>query len=278
MSQNILNNPTEQKTSKSHPIKISWIIPPDIQLYLSNNDLPKNHDLYDCMEPSIREQLLSMSNRHPPSLLKGNLCLSSCPGKKVRLSGPVRGRASINRDLDADLSRMKSFGITLIVCCLDDYEMELLGSPWPKYREIAAKNDIKVLRLPMIEGSCPETIEEAQHAIHIVNNEMNKGNNVLVHCRGGVGRAGLFACCWLLENSLCDTAERAIAIVRTQRSPKAIETLRQADYIIQYAKSLKQRSKLTEQHQTLTNTTPTMDVIRPFPKTKSQPANSEVAS
>lgn len=64
--------------------------------------------------------------------------------------------------------------------------MELLGSPWPKYREIAAKNDIKVLRLPMIEGSCPETIEEAQHAIHIVNNEMNKGNNVLVHCRGGM--------------------------------------------------------------------------------------------
>lgn len=57
----------------------------------------------------------------------------------------------------------------------------------------------------------------------------------------GVGRAGLFACCWLLENLLCRTAERAISVVREQRSPKAIETLRQADYIIRYCKSVKQR-------------------------------------
>lgn len=47
--------------------------------------------------------------------IKGNLCLSSCPGKKVRLSGPVRGRAAINRDLDMDFDRMKSFGITMLV-------------------------------------------------------------------------------------------------------------------------------------------------------------------
>jgi protein-tyrosine phosphatase len=119
--------------------------------------------------------------------------------------------------------------------------MEFLGAPWPKYIAAATDKNIKIYRLPMVEGSCPNTIEDVKNAIDVVNDEIVQGNNVLVHCRGGVGRAGLFACCWLLENLLCRTAERAISVVREQRSPKAIETLRQADYIIRYSKSVKQR-------------------------------------
>lgn len=51
----------------------------------------------------------------------------------------------------------------------------------------------------------------------------------------GVGRAGLFACCWLLKNLYCLSPERAIRFVRIRRSPKAIETMRQAEFIVQYA-------------------------------------------
>lgn len=45
----------------------------------------------------------------------GNLLLSSCPGKKVRLDGPVRGRAAICRDLKLDLGRIKEMGVGCIV-------------------------------------------------------------------------------------------------------------------------------------------------------------------
>lgn len=51
----------------------------------------------------------------------------------------------------------------------------------------------------------------------------------------GVGRAGLFACCWLLKNLYCLSPERAIRFVRIRRSPKAIETMQQAEFIVQYA-------------------------------------------
>lgn len=30
-----------------------------------------------------------------------------------------------------------------------------------------------------------------------------RGISVLVHCRGGVGRAGLIACCWMLKMGFC---------------------------------------------------------------------------
>ena len=64
----------------------------------------------------------------------------------------------------------------------------------------------------------------------------------------GVGRAGLFACCWLLKNLYCLSAERAIRYIRIRRSPKAIETMRQAEFIIHYSQyvgeSVDQRTAL----------------------------------
>ena len=45
----------------------------------------------------------------------GNLLLSSCPGKKVRLDGPVRGRAAICRDLKSDLARIKEMGVGCVI-------------------------------------------------------------------------------------------------------------------------------------------------------------------
>lgn len=64
---------------------------------------------------------------------------------------------------------------------------------------------------------------------------------IYIYIYKGVGRAGLFACCWLLEHELCFTAMRAVHVVRNQRSPKAIETPRQAEYIINYSIGVSQR-------------------------------------
>ncbi|CDH58064.1 phosphatases ii [Lichtheimia corymbifera JMRC:FSU:9682] len=229
------------KTSITHPINISWIVPDEYLPFLSLCELPDDIDLYDLTDPCLEQQLtpqLAQAQHATDQVSRpviGNLALSSCPGKKVRLTGPTRGRAAINRDLDLDFSRMKSFGITTLVCCLDDMELDYLGAPWPKYLEAATQNGMRVIRLPMIEGSCPETIQEMDAVIHMVNETIHKGENVLTHCRGGVGRAGVFACCWLLSNLYCLSAERAIRYVRIRRSPKAIETMRQAEFIIHYS-------------------------------------------
>ncbi|KAI9313990.1 protein-tyrosine phosphatase-like protein [Dichotomocladium elegans] len=180
----------------------------------------------------------------------GNLALSSCPGKKVRLTGASRGRAAINRDLGLDMERMRSFGITTIVCCLSDTELEYLGAPWPLYSAAAAKNNMHIIRLPMVEGSCPSSLAEVDHVINYINVVIRKGENVLTHCRGGVGRAGLIACCWLLNNLFCLSAERAIRYVRIRRSPKAIETMRQAEFVIHYSQHIGQ---LLEQSRTPQN-------------------------
>lgn len=45
----------------------------------------------------------------------GNLLLSSCPGKRLRMDGPVRGRGPVCRDLRADLCRIRAEGVGALV-------------------------------------------------------------------------------------------------------------------------------------------------------------------
>ncbi|EST08286.1 Dual specificity phosphatase, catalytic domain protein [Kalmanozyma brasiliensis GHG001] len=150
-------------------------------------------------EQASRETSLTLSSSEPSRGI-GNFLLSSCPGKKVRLSGPVRGRGAICRDLGLDLGRIYSIGVRAVVCCLNDEELSYLGAPWGEYEREADRLGLDVYRLPMAEGFAPTNVEEMDAAMtSIVQDCTMRGTNVLVHCRGGVGRAGLIACSWLLK-------------------------------------------------------------------------------
>jgi protein-tyrosine phosphatase len=103
--------------------------------------------------------------------------------------------------------------------------------------------------------------------LRVIEEYTLKGKDVLVHCRGGVGRAGVVAACWALKLGICgwietevrgvgvdeedtktdrcvkrDTlqmVERAIAIVRRRRSIKAIETFEQVKFLVEYVEFLR---------------------------------------
>jgi len=108
-----------------HSISISWILPEELIRGVSDGPLPASIDLYDIytttsLYKSYRKPTQSAGGRGGSECSSnemgfGNLALSSCPGKKVRLSGPVRGRSAIDRDIDLDFQRLRSCGISLVV-------------------------------------------------------------------------------------------------------------------------------------------------------------------
>jgi hypothetical protein len=53
----------------------------------------------------------------------------------------------------------------------------------------------------MVEGSTPAHPSELEPILRRMETVMKDGN-VLVHCRGGLGRAGVVACCYLLRSGL----------------------------------------------------------------------------
>ena len=102
---------------------ISWIVPEELIDGLTLDPLSPSTDLFDIYTtPTLYKHYYDQVHKRGQSASRltqrttlGNLALSSCPGKKVRLSGPVRGRATIDRDLDLDFQRLKSLDISMVV-------------------------------------------------------------------------------------------------------------------------------------------------------------------
>jgi len=57
---------------------------------------------------------------------------------------------------------------------------------------------------------------------------------MIIHCRGGVGRAGLIAACLLLKLRMASSAADAISKIRKLRCRTAVESYCQEQFIAKY--------------------------------------------
>ncbi|KAH8924214.1 phosphatases II [Atractiella rhizophila] len=276
------------KTSQSHPINMSLIFPPELLSHLHahlNRPTPPPHPLFmPIYQPTHKSTIPWILNSDLNAFLAatfsplvsphpqiGNLLLSSMPGKKVRLTSPTKpsnaqpgsNRRGINRCIRADLMRIKNDAkVELIICCLSDEELSFLGVSWAQYKSTADEFGLRIVRIPMIEGGAPEGQEGIERVDEIVSMVVKdytlKGKNVLAHCRGGVGRAGLMACCWLAKmgagyprergETCLETVENLIEFVRWRRSVKAIETPNQVEFILRFIEYLRFEGRLVKPH------------------------------
>ncbi|KAI3629644.1 hypothetical protein MIR68_011079 [Amoeboaphelidium protococcarum] len=234
------------KTSLTHPLIISEIIDESlwqnlnggesIQMATSSSSRKRiaqsEGDLADDTDKS-RETLRNHSRY-------GKFALCSLPGKKVRLNGATgKMKSPISRDLDADFSRIATLGYNCIVNLLSDDELLKLNAPIDEYLRLAQRHNIEILRYPIVEGLAPDDLQDFKTKVtDDVVGRLKHGQNVLCHCRGGIGRAGLVACCLLLQLEMCQSATEAIALVRAKRSSRAIETIMQEDFIDAYHESI----------------------------------------
>jgi cyclin-dependent kinase inhibitor 3 len=68
----------------------------------------------------------------------------------------------------------------------------------------------------------------------ITSHLISGSGNVLVHCRGGVGRAGLVACCVLAEMCEFTSHKKIIEFVRKRRDRRCDESRKQEDFVEKY--------------------------------------------
>ena len=170
----------------------------------------------------------------------GWIAITLCPGKKVR------GHECIwNRDLKEDLTRIKELGAGVLIPLIEDAELKTLGVE--AYGEEVHKLHLNVLHFPFADHTAPVRDEGFENVIFwITDLYLKHGTRFVIHCAGGMGRAGLMAACLRLRLGLDKTADEAIAKVRELRSPRAIETKEQEEFIRAYAgpaKILKRKPK-----------------------------------
>jgi ADP-ribosyl-[dinitrogen reductase] hydrolase len=155
----------------------------------------------------------------------GAIGITFCPGK----CGPSAQRYIWERDLDADLDVVAAWGPEAVVTLIEDHEFRMLKVPDLGQR-IRARG-IDWYHLPIVDVSVPDARFETdwREAGPTLKGHLEAGDRVLVHCRGGLGRAGTIAARLLIELGV--KGGEAVRRVRAAR-PGAIETAAQCDYVL----------------------------------------------
>jgi ADP-ribosyl-[dinitrogen reductase] hydrolase len=146
--------------------------------------------------------------------LTGMIGLAPCPGR--------------DRDLVVDLAAIRDWGAAIIVTLVEHHELETMFIA--DLPQVVARQGIGWLHLPVRDMCAPDAAFDSrwQSEGAGLRKRLQRGERVLVHCRGGRGRAGTVAARLLIELGM--PAEAAIAQVRAAR-PGAIETSAQLDHL-----------------------------------------------
>lgn len=147
----------------------------------------------------------------------GRIGITFCPGKRDRFAQT----GAWERDLGIDLDAVAAWGARLVLTLVEPAELVTLEVPGLG-REIERRG-IAWRHLPIADYSIPTEAFERQWATHggEIRTLLRNGDDVLVHCRGGLGRAGMIAARLLVELGM--EPEDAIRYVRRERRG-AIET------------------------------------------------------
>ena len=155
--------------------------------------------------------------------------------------GPWRGKLALaarprgGEWLGDDISDWKRADVNTVVSLLTRDEEENLDVV-AEAAETKVRG-MKFLSLPIPDRQVPQSRTALSKVLEEIHRELENGNNVVVHCRQGIGRTGLVAACLLLTKS-GDVAS-ALHLLSEARGIPVPETDEQRRWIEQYASTLR---------------------------------------
>ncbi|MEJ6010475.1 ADP-ribosylglycohydrolase family protein [Novosphingobium aquae] len=174
------------------------------------------------MRTSISHPLEIASVRPAPGF--GRVGITFCPGKQQ----PSALTGSWQRDLKLDVEAIADFGAAAVVTLIEDHEFEELAVRG--LGDEVRRQHMEWVHLPIADMGTPSSAFERRwcEASPGLHARLRDGFDVVVHCKGGLGRAGTIAARLLVELGMSPT--HAIAQVRDVR-PGALETQEQMQYV-----------------------------------------------
>jgi len=160
----------------------------------------------------------------------GRVGVTFCPGKYDPHGGQYDGGTWWDRDLGLDLDRIREWGAAALVTLLQPSELTMLRVEC--LGDEVARRSMLWFHLPIDDGSIPDEDFERRWQVdgEKLRAMLRSGLDVVVHCRGGLGRAGTIAARLLVELGL--KPKKAIKAVRAARGPYAIENSIQEEYVL----------------------------------------------
>ena len=169
------------------------------------------------------------------------LGMTFAPGKKQ--TGAHSG--NWRRDLGSDLDRLVEYYHTdTLVLLIEDSEPDELGIK--KLPVECRVRGIELIRFAVKDVSVPDSVKEFAVLIRKIFARLEQGKTVVIHCKGGFGRAGLTAACTVAAATEgVIGAEDAVKMVCSAR-PGTVETREQENFVSRFSEYWKSYKDETE--------------------------------
>ena len=143
--------------------------------------------------------------------------------------------------LEDEISGWRRAGINAIVSLLTPEEEHDLGLN--NEASEAQVHGLKFLSLPVEDRGVPERESDVRANVAQVNNLLSQGENVVIHCRQGVGRTGLLGACLLVSQGIAP--DNAVSMLSSARGVPVPETPEQRRWINQFASTVTNPTRMT---------------------------------
>ena len=130
--------------------------------------------------------------------------------------------------IEDEFSNISRFGIDRIVSLLEPHEVYDLGLE--KEKELSEKNGMDFVLYPIPDRGLPRSIDDYLRFTKRLYHEAAGGLNTVVHCRAGIGRAGMVAAGVLLHCGF--EPNDAFELISKKRRVTVPDTQEQIDWVI----------------------------------------------
>jgi protein-tyrosine phosphatase len=160
------------------------------------------------------------------------------------VSGPWPGRLAImprprgDDWLEDEVRSWQRSGVDVALSLLTPDEIAELGLA--DEAELCRANDIQYLSFPIADRGVPSSKVAFLELLTRLVEDLRGGKGIVVHCRQGIGRAGLIAVCLLILAGI--DPETAIQRVSMARGCPVPETLEQRRWITEFVKGSRAQS------------------------------------
>ncbi|XP_065286018.1 cyclin-dependent kinase inhibitor 3-like [Dermacentor albipictus] len=172
----------------------------------------------DCLQPvvtPIKIDWLDLSSFGYPD----SLGLSALPGCRFKETW---------RDVVRDVEYLKLEDVSdvFVLCTRGELSLYRVPTLLAEYES----HGMTVHHFPVLDGTAP-AIGQMLDILREIGEAVQQGKRALVHCFGGLGRTGVVAACLLLNLDDSMTPERAVRKVQELRGTRAIQTVKQYNFI-----------------------------------------------
>lgn len=126
--------------------------------------------------------------------IKGMIGITSCPGMRDEFVFDLYGENLVD-----DIESIRAWGASVVVTLLEELELNALGVK-ELGKQVVALNMIW-MHLPIRNMGVPDEAasDKWRRVIYCLCDLLRKGQRVVIHCKEGIGRAGIVAARLMIE-------------------------------------------------------------------------------